>query len=58
MTEKEYFEYKRAMNIFVSSQYISDMRPMPGTPVKPSIPVPDEEESNENENSNEQEQGG
>lgn len=44
MTEKEYLDYKRAMNIFVSSQYISDMRPIPGTPIKPSIPVPPDSE--------------
>jgi hypothetical protein len=50
MTEKEYLDYKRAMNIFVSSQYISDMRPIPGTPVLPSIPVPDPEEDGEGDN--------
>ena len=50
MTEKEYLDYKRAMNIFVSSQYISDMRPIPGTPVKPSIPVPDPEDDEEDDN--------
>lgn len=50
MTEKEYLDYKRAMNIFVSSQYISDMRPIPGTPVKPSIPEPDPEEGSGDDN--------
>lgn len=50
MTEKEYLDYKRAMNIFVSSQYISDMRPIPGTPVLPSIPVPDPEDNEEDDN--------